>query len=127
MKKLLFILSFLIFILLSFQKTAQAQFNSFFPSYGYGTYGYYYPYYGSALDKAYYGTYQFFDTVNEVWSTVENSRATEAQIQNRRNNLENYKTLQRAQTEGIPPFADVGPDGKQRSPKITWQDVESIR
>jgi hypothetical protein len=125
-KKLIIITLFLISPVFSPARAEAQYYHPYFGN-GFGSYGYYYPYYGSAADKALYATYQFFGTTNEVWSTVQNNRALEGQIQHRQNNLENYKTLQRAQTGGIPPFAEVGPNGRPRSPKITWQDVESIR
>lgn len=90
-------------------------------------YGYYSPYYGNAYDKGAFAVDEFFDTLQGVWDTLEQSHALEAHIQDRRNRLENYKSVQRYYQEGIPPFAATGPDGRPRPPSIRWEDVESIR
>jgi hypothetical protein len=70
---------------------------------------------------------EFFGAIQEGWTMLEQGKQIENEINTRRNNLENYKSVQRYYNEGIPPFAPVAPNGKPRSPKITWQDVESIR
>lgn len=100
--------------------------------YGCG-YGYYNPYMGiypsswTSTQKATFGIYNFFDALNQGINLVEQGAAMEREIMVRRSNLENYNSVKRYYTEGIPPFASVAPDGKPRSPKITWQDVQSIR
>ena len=103
----------------------------------YGGYGYNYgyvnsivglnPYYWPKSYVAAYGVNQFFQAVQEGWTLLEQGKAVETEINVRRNNLENYKSVQRYYNEGIPPFAHTAPNGKPRSPKITFQDVESIR
>lgn len=57
---------------------------------------------------------------------ADESKAMNQYMMARRNELENYKSVKRYYTEGIPPFATIAPNGKPRSPKITWSDVESI-
>ena len=96
--------------------------------YGYGYGGSYYPYpWGWNYSTAAFAVDQGFAALQNTWTAVEQTNALEKQIQIRRNNLENYKSVQRYYQEGIPAFAPVAPDGKPRNPKITWQDVESIR
>ena len=98
----------------------------YYGGYGYGYGGYPYPW-GWNYSTAAFAVDQGFATLQSTWTAVEQTQALENQIQIRRNNLENYKSVQRYYTEGIPAFAPVAPDGKPRNPKITWQDVESIR
>ncbi|HCU25549.1 MAG TPA: hypothetical protein DF383_11090 [Deltaproteobacteria bacterium] len=88
-------------------------------------------YYGSSLawneSTGIWAVNQAVGVIQDVWTAVEQGKALEAELQARRNNLENYKSVQRYYTEGIPAFSPVSPEGKPRSPKITWKDVESIR
>lgn len=72
------------------------------------------------------GIDQGFAALFSSLALIEQGNAIEAQIHQRRTRLENYKTVKRLYTEGIPPFATVSPTGQARSPKITWEDVESI-
>lgn len=85
------------------------------------------PYYWPKSYVAAYGINQVFQAVQEGWTLLEQGKAVENEINARRSNLENYKSVQRFYNEGIPAFAPIAPNGKPRSPKITWQDVESIR
>jgi len=129
-KKLSKLFIFLLF-LASFGWGAKAQAQN----YGFG--GYYGNYVNSVVglspvfytgyQQAAWGVNQFFGAVQDSWTLYEQGKAQENEINIRRSNLENYKSVQRYYNEGIPAFAPVGPDGKPRSPKITWKDVESIR
>ncbi len=76
--------------------------------------------------KAAYGIDMGFNALFSSLNMINQGKAMEQEINARRNNLENQKLVERYHTEGIPPFAAQGPDGKPRSPKITWQDVQSI-
>jgi hypothetical protein len=77
--------------------------------------------------KAAYSIDQAFSAIFSTISMIEDGKRMENQINAQRNSLENYKSVVRYYNEGIPPFAPQGPDGRPRSPKITWSDVESIR
>jgi hypothetical protein len=76
--------------------------------------------------KAAYSIDMGFNAIFTTISMLEDGKRLENQINAGRNALENYNSVKRYYTEGIPPFATQGPDGKPRSPKITWSDVESI-
>ena len=86
-----------------------------------------YPQYWSTSDQITYGINNAFATIQSVTSSLQYDRQVEANINSRRNALETQNSLNRLATEGIPPFASISPEGRPRSPKITWQDVESIR
>lgn len=128
MKKLLILLAF--FTVFGFAAKSQAQCGSF----GCGSVGYYYNlanftyFWNNAPGylKTAYAVDMGFQALFSSISMIEHGRAVERHINTRRNNLENYKSVKRYYTEGIPPFADRGPDGRPRSPKITWADVQSI-
>lgn len=128
MKKLLILLAFFMTIGAASELKAQYYGGYYGGGYGgyYGGYGYPYPW-GWNYSTAAFAVDQFFGTVQQTWTAVEQTNALENQILIRRNNLENYKSIQRYHTEGIPAFSPVAPDGRPRNPKITWQDVESIR
>lgn len=118
MKKLLILLTFLLGLGLVTELRAQC--------YGCSIYGGgYYPW-GWNYSTAAFAVDQGFATLQNTWTAIEQTQALENHIQVRRNNLENYKSVQAYYTTGIPAFAPVSPEGKPRSPKITWQDVESI-
>jgi hypothetical protein len=129
-KKLLILLTFFGFLCSGTSAVAQC-YSSY---YGCAGSGYYfglasYTYFWNYADKyqkAAYATDMFFGTLQSSIAMVEESRAMENYILQRRDNLENYKSVQRYYNEGIPPFANRAPDGKPRSPKITWDDVQSI-
>lgn len=114
-KKLLILFSFLLVSAAASQARAQY----------YGFYGGYYPW-GFNYSTAAFAVDQGFATLQQTWTAIEQTQALENHIQVRRNNLENYKSVKAYYTTGIPPFAPVSPEGKPRSPKITWQDVQSI-
>ncbi|MDL1873054.1 hypothetical protein FBR05_12780 [Deltaproteobacteria bacterium PRO3] len=116
MKKLLILFGFLLGLGLAGE--ARAQYYGYF-------YGGYYPW-GWNYSTAAFAVDQGFATLQQTWTAIEQTQALENHIQVRRNNLENYKSVKNYYTTGIPPFAPVSPEGKPRSPKITWQDVESI-
>ncbi|MCE9624534.1 MAG: hypothetical protein K8R69_03630 [Deltaproteobacteria bacterium] len=119
MKKYLILLSFFAVFGLASQAKAQC--------YGCNIYGGgYYPW-GFNYSTAAFAVDQGFATLQATWTAIEQTQALEKQIEIRRNNLENFKSVQAYYTTGIPAFAPVSPEGKPRSPKITWQDVESIR
>ncbi len=126
LNKLLILLTFIVALGASGEALAQC--------YGCGNYGGFYnpymgifPSYATSTQKATWGIYNFFDAVNQGLDMMEQSAAMERNIMVRRSNLENYNSVKRYYTEGIPPFAAIAPDGKPRSPKITWQVVQSIR
>jgi len=130
MKKILILLSFLGISWLSPQVMAQCS------SLGCGANPYYfydlaaYQYFlqnATTATKIAVGIDMGFSALFSSIQLVQQGRALENQINIRRTRLENYKTVKRYYTEGIPPFASRGPDGRPRSPKITWGDVESIR
>jgi hypothetical protein len=125
MKKLLILLVFLFGCGLSRQSLAQCYGCNVYSGAGYYGYGYY-PYYASLDTKIAYGIDSFFYALQDVTNAVAENRAIEADTLARRNQLENNKTIQNYYTNGIPAFAPVAPDGKPRSPKITWRDVEDI-
>lgn len=77
--------------------------------------------------KAAFGIDMAFSAIYSSINLLEEGKALENRINSQRNALENYNSVKRYYTEGIPPFATRGPDGRPRSPKITWSDVESIR
>lgn len=124
MRKFLILLGFI--GLFSFSSGAQAQY--------YGASGYYndlanYTYfwnYASSSQKAMFGIDQFFGALNSTVNYHRRNKAAEQAINNGRNQLENYQSLKRYVTEGPLPFASHGPDGKPRSPKISWDDVQNI-
>ncbi|MFO1463520.1 MAG: hypothetical protein U1F66_07055 [bacterium] len=123
MKKILILLAF--FGVLGIGGMARAQ------CYGCNVYGYgaglYYPYpWGWNYSTAAFAVDQAFATIQSTWTAWEQTQALENHIMVRRNNLENYKSIKEMTTVGVPAFAPVSPEGKPRSPKITWQDVESI-
>lgn len=121
-KKLLILLAF--FGIMGLGGELKAQYYGGY----YGGYGAYYPYpWGWNYSTAAFAVDQTFATIQSTWTAVEQTNALENEIKIRRNNLENYKSVQRYYNEGIPAFAPIAPDGKPRNPKITWQDVESIR
>lgn len=90
---------------------------------------YYYgnPFHMSTSNQVAYGINNFFGALNDGLNMMEQNRAIEQNMAIRRNNLETYRSLRRLQEEGPLPFAPVAPDGKPRSPQITWDDVQSIR
>jgi len=120
-KKYLILLAFFVAFGLASQAKAQC--------YGCNIYGGgYYPYpWGFNYSTAAFAVDQGFAALQQTWTALEQTKALENEIKVRRNNLENYKSVQAYYTTGIPAFAPVSPEGKPRSPKITWQDVESIR
>jgi len=121
-KKILILLAF--FCMAAFAGKASAQ------CYGCNVYGGagYYPYpWGWNYSTAAFAVDQAFATVQSTWTAWEETSAIEKNIEVRRSNLENYKSIKEMTTVGVPAFAPVSPEGKPRSPKITWQDVESIR
>jgi len=133
MRKILILLAFLCFFVSS-QARAQCYGyycgSSYTSNYGFSGFNYGYGYYNPYLPKSYqaaYGIYQFFGALNEGITLLEQSHAQEEEIAARRSALENYKSVKNYYTVGIPPFANIAPDGKPRSSKITFQDVESIR
>jgi hypothetical protein len=81
----------------------------------------------SNSQKAAFAIDQSFGALFSTIAMLEDGKRMENYINSQRNALENYKSVQRYYTEGIPPFATHAPDGKPRSPKITWSDVENIR
>lgn len=83
--------------------------------------------YASSSEKAAYGIDLAFGAIFSSLKLLNEGRQLENYINAKRNSIENYKSVKRYYTEGIPPFASRGPDGRPRSPKITWSDVESIR
>ena len=131
--KLLILLGLLTSLGLAGQAQAYCYYSNCYNSGGYyGGYSYVNsvvglnPNYWPKSYVAAYGVNQFFQAVQEGWTMLEQGKAIETEINVRRNNLENYKSVQRYYNEGIPPFAHTAPNGKPRSPKITFQDVESI-
>lgn len=118
-----------ILIAFGFATEAKAQnygFGSYYGNYASSVVGLS-PVYYTGYQQAAWGVNQFFGAVQESWTLLEQGKRVENEINIRRNNLENYKSVQRYYNEGIPAFAPIAPDGKPRSPKITWKDVESIR
>ncbi len=116
----------LLFSFMLWSSSTQAQY--------YGGTGYYndianYSYfwnYATNAQKAMFGIDQFFGALNYSVDYHRRTRAAEKAINAGRNQLENYQSLKRYVTEGTPPFASHGPDGKLRSEKINWEDVHSI-
>lgn len=118
MRKLLVIVGFFSIFSLSSQAFA----------YGYGFYSY--PYYFSSMtqaEKINFGVANFFDTAVTVWDTLERNKINNKAIEARQEQIDQYKSIQRYQTQGIPAFSPVAPDGNPRPPSITWQDVQDIR
>jgi len=128
--KLLILISFLSVFLFGSEARSQCYYNCYYGG-GYAGASLSYPFYGAGLGwnatTGVWAVNQAINVIQDTWTMIERDRAIEAELQARRNNLENYKSVQRYYTEGIPAFAPVAPNGKPRSPKITWQDVESIR
>lgn len=120
MKKLLILLAF--FSLTAVASSASAQ---YYPGGGYG-YGYG-SYYLTKSQWAYYATENFFNSLGSALDGVDQWKAAEANLNARRNNLENSKSVQNFVSGNVPPFAPVAPSGKPRPPQITWQDVQNIR
>jgi len=128
MKKLLILFGFL--VVLGVAPKVQAQCGSF----GCMSTGYFfnaaaYTYIwnnASTSQKAAYSVDMAFSALFSSLAFIEQGKRQENYINNRRYNLENYKSVKRYYTEGIPPFASRGPNGRPRSPKITWADVQSI-
>lgn len=129
MKKILIILTVLGFLALG-RGQAQAQclsYGCYGNSYLYGLAAYtYFDNNASTSLKVAAGIDQGFSALFSSLALIEQGKALDAHIHERRTRLENAKMIRNLYTEGIPPFATVTPTGQERSPKITWDDVESI-
>jgi hypothetical protein len=129
MRNLLILFGFLVCLGIAPQVKAQCT------SYGCSSSGYYYDlaaytyFWDNASDsmKAAYAIDQSFSAIFSTIAMIEDGRRMEKNINYQRNALENYNSVVRYYTEGIPPFATHSPSGRPRSPKITWSDVEGIR
>ncbi|MCP5468193.1 MAG: hypothetical protein H7A32_02875 [Deltaproteobacteria bacterium] len=82
--------------------------------------------YATDAQKAIFGIDQFFGALNYSVGYHRQTKAAEQAINQGRNQLENYKSLKRYVTEGPVPFASHAPDGRPRSEKIRWEDIQSI-
>ena len=125
MKKILIYFSFLAVFCLFGSIKVEAQVYSY---YGYST-----PYYHTNIfkhmtktDMAIYSINSFFGALDSALYNLEQIKAYERYVQTKSNQIEDMKSLQRYYTEGIPAFSPVTPEGKPRSPKINWQDVDRI-
>jgi len=128
MKKLLILFVFSLCLLFGSELRAQCVSYGCFNSnyyYNLGAYTYFWNNASNSM-KAAYAIDQSFGALFSSLNLIAEGRALENHINARRNNLENYNSIKRYYTEGIPPFATHGPDGRPRSPEITWSDVQSI-